>query len=434
MRRWSARTRSCSLPRDRAVSPSRYTPPLQSPDDFMPGIFSEDASRQCRSVPHSYREVPVSRTSSREGSPDHKLHGVSRSYIHALEEWGDHMKQWQEREAKLLTLIERIARINTERGASHMEPSVCSQSGDESDGRSSLSEKASMQSEFAQLAKPYPNRAFAAGLAISKKGCGDGWKPDWDGVFPLKVFRGAEYRVVRVPAHWDDESLLRELRKTYDGLRKVWRKWVSLRNVGYVITQYFPGDCLLMAESQQVDDHSLGEWLAVTPNRIQFLSIMQEDHSFIYPQRIGPARVSPAKNMRLRWFLHHPEYMKGRHEFMQVLTADPDLGIEFIERWQLSRIAIGVLIPVFASLAIGVVYSGVMDDPSTGFTIAGMFTCTRNLRQGWLKNCDFRLRNVRILRVSGAGRPSESRRLLVVSGTRCKCFTSAATSSCQRNG
>ncbi|KAF9811056.1 hypothetical protein IEO21_06685 [Rhodonia placenta] len=200
-----------------------------------------------------------------------------------------------------------------------------------------------MQSEFAQLAKPYPNRAFAAGLAISKKGCGDGWKPDWDGVFPLKVFRGAEYRVVRVPAHWDDESLLRELRKTYDGLRKVWRKWVSLRNVGY-------------------------------PNRIQFLSIMQEDHSFIYPQRIGPARVSPAKNMRLRWFLHHPEYMKGRHEFMQVLTADPDLGIEFIERWQLSRIAIGVLIPVFASLAIGVVYSGVMDDPSTGFTIAGYVT------------------------------------------------------------
>lgn len=99
----------------------------------------------------------------------------------------------------------------------------------------------------------------------------------------------------------------------------------------------------------------------------------QADHSIIYPQRIGPAKVSPAKNMRLRWFLHHPSYMHGRHEFLEVLTARTDLGIEFVERWQLSRIAIAIIIPVFMSFVIGVVYSIAARDPGTAFTIAGMY-------------------------------------------------------------
>ena len=97
----------------------------------------------------------------------------------------------------------------------------------------------------------------------------------------------------------------------------------------------------------------------------------QADHSIIYPRRIGPANVSPAKNMRLRWFLHHPSYMQGRHEFMEVLTARTDLGIEFVERWQLSRIAIAIIIPVIISVVVGVVYSISAHDPGTAFTIAG---------------------------------------------------------------
>ena len=44
--------------------------------------------------------------------------------------------------------------------------------------------------------------------------------------------------------------------------------------------------------------------------------------------------------------------MKGRHEFMQVLTARTDLGIEFIEGWQLTRIAIAILLPVLAVLRV----------------------------------------------------------------------------------
>ncbi len=75
--------------------------------------------------------------------------------------------------------------------------------------------------------------------------------------------------------------------------------------------------------------------------------------------------------MRLRYFLHHPDQMKGRHEFMQVLTARTDLGIEFVEGWQLMRISIAILLPVVASLILGVVYSILENDVSSAFTVAG---------------------------------------------------------------
>lgn len=78
--------------------------------------------------------------------------------------------------------------------------------------------------------------------------------------------------------------------------------------------------------------------------------------------------------MRLRWFLHHPEQMRGRHEFMQVLTARTDLGIEFVEGWQLTRIAVAILLPVIASLFLGVFYSVFTGDVSDAFTIAGEFS------------------------------------------------------------
>jgi len=185
--------------------------------------------------------------------------------------------------------------------------------------------------------QPYVNLVHAVGLPHQLKSeAGDGWCPAWR-VFPLKVFRGSDYKIMKIQAEWDDEALLSELRRTYDDLRTVWRKWFSLRNVAS-------------------------------------MTMVHADHSIIYPQRVGPAKVSPSKNMRLRWFLHHPSYMRGRHEFIQVLTARTDLGIEFVERWQLSRIAIAVLLPVLASVVIGVVYSIAADDPSTAFTIAGYLT------------------------------------------------------------
>ncbi len=63
--------------------------------------------------------------------------------------------------------------------------------------------------------------------------------------------------------------------------------------------------------------------------------------------------------------------MKGRHEFMQVLTARTDLGIEFVEGWQLMRISVAILLPVVASLILGVVYSILENDVSSAFTVAG---------------------------------------------------------------
>ena len=63
--------------------------------------------------------------------------------------------------------------------------------------------------------------------------------------------------------------------------------------------------------------------------------------------------------------------MRGRYEFMQVLTARTDLGIEFVERFQLGRIAIAVLLPVFVATVIGVLYSAITGDVSSAFTISG---------------------------------------------------------------
>ena len=65
--------------------------------------------------------------------------------------------------------------------------------------------------------------------------------------------------------------------------------------------------------------------------------------------------------------------MKDRHEFMQVLTARTDLGIEFVEGWQLTRMAIAVLLPVIASLVLGVVYSIFEKDVLSAVTVAGKF-------------------------------------------------------------
>ena len=79
----------------------------------------------------------------------------------------------------------------------------------------------------------------------------------------------------------------------------------------------------------------------------------------------------PSKNMRLRYLLQNPASMKGRYEFMQVLTARTDLGIEFVERFQLGRIAVAVLLPVLFATAIGVLYSAFTGDVSSGFTISG---------------------------------------------------------------
>ncbi|KZT73462.1 hypothetical protein DAEQUDRAFT_413800 [Daedalea quercina L-15889] len=162
------------------------------------------------------------------------------------------------------------------------------------------------------------------------------WPPTWP-EFPLKVFRGPKCKILRIQPDWDDATLLNELRVKYDELRTVWRKWFSLKSVASI-------------------------------------TMVLSDDSLIYPQRVGPAKVGPAKHKRLRYLLDHPWRLSRQHEFMLVLTARTDLGIEFIELWQLSRITIAIVVPVLASAAIGVVYSVAARDTAAGFTIAGYVT------------------------------------------------------------
>lgn len=61
------------------------------------------------------------------------------------------------------------------------------------------------------------------------------FNPQWR-VFHLQVFRGASHRTLKIKPDWDDEDLLRGLKKTYDDLRS-WRKFFSLRDVGCVSLQ-----------------------------------------------------------------------------------------------------------------------------------------------------------------------------------------------------
>ena len=57
------------------------------------------------------------------------------------------------------------------------------------------------------------------------------WCPKWD-TFSLAVWRARNYETIDVKPEWDDEDLLRELKKTYDNLRS-WRKLLSLKGPRY---------------------------------------------------------------------------------------------------------------------------------------------------------------------------------------------------------
>lgn len=82
------------------------------------------------------------------------------------------------------------------------------------------------------------NIAFAAGLGhpflLKARGYEPKWCPPWR-VFPLKAFRGSDFTYIKIHAHWDDEALLRELNRTYNNLRRFWRRWFSLRGVRFVV-------------------------------------------------------------------------------------------------------------------------------------------------------------------------------------------------------
>lgn len=66
----------------------------------------------------------------------------------------------------------------------------------------------------------------------------------------------------------------------------------------------------------------------------------------------------------------HPDELKDSCEFMQVLIQRPDLSIGFLERWKASRIGLLLLVLVFLSLVVGIIYTETTEDVSSSFTIA----------------------------------------------------------------
>lgn len=135
-----------------------------------------------------------------------------------------------------------------------------------------------------------------------------------------------------IDTSWDDATLFREMRRTYDKLRS-WRRWISLRSV-------------------------------------KCITLVWHDEHTVYPQRIGPKRTTRHTRMRLRYYLEHPHELRGKREFIQVLINDPDLGIEFVERWRARRIGLLLSLFVSSSLTVGIVYTKKSGDVVAGFTIA----------------------------------------------------------------
>ncbi|KAF9811055.1 hypothetical protein IEO21_06684 [Rhodonia placenta] len=195
---------------------------------------------------------------------------------------------------------------------------------------------------------PHPNCAIAAGFCVGTPFQNVVIQPDqpphsvptatggpMQGLF-VKAFRGSTHIRMVVDTTWDDAGLFREMGKTYDKLR-AWRKWTSLKSV-------------------------------------RSITLVRHDEKLVYPQRVGPKRVSRHRQMRLRYYLQHPDELKDSREFMQVLIQRPDLSIEFLERWQASRIGLLLLVLVFLSLAVGIIYTETTGDVSSGFTIASYMT------------------------------------------------------------
>ncbi|KAM5544822.1 hypothetical protein V8D89_001720 [Ganoderma adspersum] len=156
------------------------------------------------------------------------------------------------------------------------------------------------------------------------------WKPTWD-VFPLKVYRGYDLKVIAVQRDWDDEDLLRELGAAYDKLRGRLRKYFSFKDVWWAEKQY------------------------------------------VFPQRVGPAKISAHRNMRMRYLLAHPAHMHGQREIMRALTARRGFGVEFVEQARLARMALFTCGLFFSALAVVIGYGARTGDWIGAFSIGSFF-------------------------------------------------------------
>ncbi|KAI0750201.1 hypothetical protein C8Q80DRAFT_1269947 [Daedaleopsis nitida] len=175
------------------------------------------------------------------------------------------------------------------------------------------------------------------------------WAPSW-AVFPIKVYRGKEFQTVDIKSDWDDEVLLRELGHAYNALRKWTGRWFLLK----------------------------GTW---------YLMMVKVDRSFTFPQRVGPARYSAHRNMRMRHLLEHPECVAGQRQLMHALTEQVGFGVEFVERVVFSRVLILSVGLCGSAFAIAVIYGLATGDWPSAFGIASFFSQTFAILVGVVVAC-----------------------------------------------
>ncbi|KAI0373630.1 hypothetical protein BV20DRAFT_937525 [Pilatotrama ljubarskyi] len=145
-------------------------------------------------------------------------------------------------------------------------------------------------------------------------------------VFPLKVFRAKDFKVIAVQPVWDDEAILIALKRAYDELRGWRRRYFGLMDVGH-------------------------------------LTLVRADHSFIYPQRIGSSWLSPPKNMRICYLLRNASHLRGQRQIVTALTRRLDVGVEFVERWKTTRL---LAVCAASSYAVMAVWAARTGDWATG--------------------------------------------------------------------
>lgn len=167
---------------------------------------------------------------------DAQVERLVRMQERALKTHEERVDRWQEHMTELirimrgieqhLTLVRPSTALSSTASVDVLPPEMHMRTRDGGDAN----EKAGAMAYTGPVqAKPYPHRPYAVGLRAVRR-CSDDWKPAWT-VFPLKAFRGSSYAYLKIQSHWDDADLLRELSRSYDKLRTVWRKWFSLRGV-----------------------------------------------------------------------------------------------------------------------------------------------------------------------------------------------------------
>lgn len=105
--------------------------------------------------------------------------------------------------------------------------------------------------------------------------------------------------------------------------------------------------------------------------------------------------------------------MRKRYDFMSVFTSHVDLGIEFVERFQLRRIAFAIFLPVIFATVFAVLWAVLTDDISSAFTIAG-WSFTFLAHKIGFEWCTFhRIHDVRLFCMLGPHRGDQPGGILV---------------------